>query len=163
MHILILSVESGYVPRSCLLRLQAYLAGLVPLLHLHFECRRALFYCMDDGWNKMQERIMQLSSLDQIAILNFEWCQKTTFHSSTLMRVVYKIDQCCASLTQYRAPVFGLMHQHSFAVGDRVQIDRNTASVRYVGSIDGQDGIWVGLEWDDESRGKHDGSHSGRR
>ena len=55
------------------------------------------------------------------------------------------------------------MHRHSFAVGDRVQIDGKNASVRYVGSIDGQDGIWVGLEWDDESRGKHDGSHLGKR
>jgi len=49
-----------------------------------------------------------------------------------------------------------------FAIGDRVQVDKKNASVRYVGSIDGQDGTWVGLEWEDKSRGKHDGSHSGR-
>jgi dynactin complex subunit len=49
-----------------------------------------------------------------------------------------------------------------FSIGDRVHVDKRNASVRYVGSIDGQDGTWVGLEWDDESRGKHDGSHSGR-
>ena len=24
-------------------------------------------------------------------------------------------------------------------------------------------GIWIGVEWDDERRGKHDGSHEGRR
>lgn len=59
-------------------------------------------------------------------------------------------------------PHFMEMSAPPFAIGDRVQVDKKNASVRYVGSIDGQDGTWVGLEWDDESRGKHDGSHSGR-
>ncbi|GAB4818591.1 hypothetical protein N2152v2_005637 [Parachlorella kessleri] len=40
---------------------------------------------------------------------------------------------------------------------------RFKATVQYLGPIDGQAGDWVGLEWDDASRGKHDGSHGGRR
>ena len=43
-------------------------------------------------------------------------------------------------------------------VGSRVQILRARASVRYVGSVVNQEGTWVGVEWDDASRGKHDGS-----
>ena len=40
---------------------------------------------------------------------------------------------------------------------------KHRATVRYVGPVDGQEGYWVGLEWDDTDRGKHDGSHNGRR
>jgi hypothetical protein len=49
------------------------------------------------------------------------------------------------------------------AVGARVAIgrDRDKATVRYVGPVAGQAGVWVGVEWDDGSRGKHDGSTGG--
>jgi hypothetical protein len=48
-------------------------------------------------------------------------------------------------------------------VGERVTVgrDRDRATVRYVGRVEGQAGVWVGLEWDDPSRGKHDGSTGG--
>jgi hypothetical protein len=49
-------------------------------------------------------------------------------------------------------------------IGARVLIgDRHKATVRYFGPLDGQTGDWVGLEWDEPSRGKHDGSHNGKR
>jgi hypothetical protein len=50
-------------------------------------------------------------------------------------------------------------------VGARVVIgkDRDKATVRYLGPVEGQQGSWVGVEWDDASRGKHDGSTGGRR
>ncbi len=51
----------------------------------------------------------------------------------------------------------------SLAVGSRLQIGRDRASIRYVGPIEGQVGDWVGLEWDDPARGKHDGSTGGRQ
>ena len=46
-------------------------------------------------------------------------------------------------------------------VGSRVLAGREKATVRYVGPVNGQKGTWVGLEWDDPSRGKHDGSTGG--
>lgn len=47
-------------------------------------------------------------------------------------------------------------------VGSRLQVDKHSATVRYIGEVAGRDGIWVGLDWDDASRGKHDGSYNGR-
>ena len=35
--------------------------------------------------------------------------------------------------------------------------------MRYVGPVEGTKGDWLGVEWDDPNRGKHDGSHSGVR
>ncbi|KAI1330294.1 Thioesterase/thiol ester dehydrase-isomerase [Xylariaceae sp. FL0255] len=36
-------------------------------------------------------------------------------------------------------------------------------TVRYVGEVAGTSGSWLGVEWDDAGRGKHDGSHKGVR
>lgn len=46
---------------------------------------------------------------------------------------------------------------------DRVLIAKQRATVRYVGPVDGHEGTWVGVEWDDDSRGKHDGATGGKR
>jgi hypothetical protein len=60
----------------------------------------------------------------------------------------------------------------TIAVGDRIASDGCYATVRYVGhlSVDSQsasskikDTIWIGVEWDDPSRGKHDGSYAGAK
>lgn len=56
-----------------------------------------------------------------------------------------------------------------FDVGERISI-RNKSSdevslgtIRFVGSLSGKEGTWVGVEWDDPHRGKHDGSFDGIR
>ncbi|KAK9812378.1 hypothetical protein WJX73_006240 [Symbiochloris irregularis] len=46
-------------------------------------------------------------------------------------------------------------------LGARVRVDSQGATIRYVGEVAGQSGSWVGLEWDLEARGKHDGSTGG--
>ncbi|KAL6745531.1 hypothetical protein V8C86DRAFT_2975374 [Haematococcus lacustris] len=49
------------------------------------------------------------------------------------------------------------------APGGRVLIAGERATVHYVGTVAGQDGEWVGVEWDDQQRGKHDGCTGGVR
>ncbi|EFJ42091.1 hypothetical protein VOLCADRAFT_67418 [Volvox carteri f. nagariensis] len=49
------------------------------------------------------------------------------------------------------------------AVGCRVRILKDYATVRYIGPVAQQQGTWVGVEWDDPTRGKHDGSTAGVR
>ncbi len=54
----------------------------------------------------------------------------------------------------------------SFSLGQRVCDAANCtfrATVRFVGTVDGTKGEWIGVEWDDDHRGKHDGSHGGKR
>ena len=45
--------------------------------------------------------------------------------------------------------------------GRRLSFSGALCTVRYVGPVEGTKGDWLGVEWDDPSRGKHDGSHSG--
>ena len=55
------------------------------------------------------------------------------------------------------------MQQQVFRVNQRLQIGSERATVRYIGEVAGQSGEWVGLEWDNAARGKHDGSTNGQR
>ncbi|KAH6606406.1 tubulin-specific chaperone e [Trichoderma cornu-damae] len=51
----------------------------------------------------------------------------------------------------------------SHHIGQRISYDGAPCTVRYVGGIAGTTGSWLGVEWDDAARGKHDGSHKGTR
>jgi len=47
-------------------------------------------------------------------------------------------------------------------VGHRVDIAGHVGTVRYQGELAGQTGEWLGIEWDDVSRGKHNGELNGQ-
>ncbi|CAN4127878.1 unnamed protein product [Withania somnifera] len=52
-----------------------------------------------------------------------------------------------------------------FVIGQRVHFVGDTlriGTVKYVGSVEGYEGKWVGVDWDNGD-GKHDGSHNGVR
>jgi len=45
-----------------------------------------------------------------------------------------------------------------FSVGDRIKCDKHSGVVKYIGSVHPHPGVWLGIEWDDPSRGKHSGT-----
>lgn len=47
------------------------------------------------------------------------------------------------------------------AVGRRVLCGGDRATVRFVGEVPPTKGLWLGVEWDNPERGKHDGVHEG--
>lgn len=51
----------------------------------------------------------------------------------------------------------------SHRIGQRVSYDGALCTVRFVGEVAGTAGTWLGVEWDDATRGKHDGCHKGVR
>ncbi|XP_040285240.1 tubulin-specific chaperone E [Bufo bufo] len=48
-------------------------------------------------------------------------------------------------------------------IGRRIICDGEYATVRYAGTVPPTPGTWLGVEWDNPLRGKHDGSHEGTR
>ncbi|KAJ5596712.1 hypothetical protein N7450_003170 [Penicillium hetheringtonii] len=48
-------------------------------------------------------------------------------------------------------------------IGQRRSFDGQLCTIRYVGSVQGTAGDWLGVEWDDATRGKHAGEHKGIR
>ncbi|KAL0359975.1 UNVERIFIED_CONTAM: Tubulin-folding cofactor E [Sesamum radiatum] len=54
----------------------------------------------------------------------------------------------------------------AFRVGQRVHFigqPRRIGTVKYVGPVEGYSGNWIGVDWDGDGEGKHDGSHNGIR
>lgn len=53
-----------------------------------------------------------------------------------------------------------------FKIGQRVHSAgdcRRIGTVKYVGAVEGYSGNWVGIDWDNDGDGKHDGSINGVR
>lgn len=46
-------------------------------------------------------------------------------------------------------------------VGTRISFNDALCTVRYIGEVRGTNGQWLGVEWDDPTRGKHSGEHQG--
>ena len=45
--------------------------------------------------------------------------------------------------------------------GQRLSFSGDLCTVRYIGPVSKTNGDWLGVEWDDANRGKHNGSHDG--
>ncbi|VDK47869.1 unnamed protein product [Gongylonema pulchrum] len=51
----------------------------------------------------------------------------------------------------------------SIEIGTRVDVRGRRGTVRYVGPVNGYQGEWIGIDWDDPETGKHDGSVNGKQ
>ncbi|KAL3456292.1 hypothetical protein BJX64DRAFT_270955 [Aspergillus heterothallicus] len=48
-------------------------------------------------------------------------------------------------------------------ISQRRSYNGDLCTIRYVGKVEGTSGEWLGVEWDDPTRGKHSGQHQGVR
>lgn len=53
------------------------------------------------------------------------------------------------------------MTTKEYHIGQRLSLKNQACTVRYVGPVADKPGDWLGVEWDDPQRGKHDGTHDG--
>ncbi|KKA27243.1 hypothetical protein TD95_003170 [Thielaviopsis punctulata] len=51
----------------------------------------------------------------------------------------------------------------AYHIGQRLSYDGALCTVRYIGPVKQTTGEWLGVEWDDPSRGKHSGQHKDTR
>ncbi|XP_054740592.1 tubulin-specific chaperone E [Anastrepha obliqua] len=49
-----------------------------------------------------------------------------------------------------------------YPIGTRIKVGDNYGTVKYVGEVSGYTGSWLGIEWDNPQRGKHNGCVDGR-
>ena len=54
---------------------------------------------------------------------------------------------------------------NTYEIGQRIldPADKARGTIKYLGTVDGTKGSWIGVEWDNPKRGKHDGSHNGKK
>ncbi|ESZ93622.1 hypothetical protein SBOR_6000 [Sclerotinia borealis F-4128] len=50
-----------------------------------------------------------------------------------------------------------MAHNHNYRVGQRVSFQGQLCTIRYIGEVKDTEKEWLGVEWDDPSRGKNDG------
>ncbi|RPA75402.1 hypothetical protein BJ508DRAFT_380083 [Ascobolus immersus RN42] len=50
-----------------------------------------------------------------------------------------------------------------FRIGQRISFSPSLCTIRYIGPVEGTAGTWLGVEWDDPTRGKHSGEHGGHQ
>lgn len=55
------------------------------------------------------------------------------------------------------------MSPHIPSVGTRFSLNNDIGTIRYTGTVDNTPGIWLGVEWDNPDRGKHDGHKDGKK
>lgn len=48
-----------------------------------------------------------------------------------------------------------------YSVGQRLSLKGQLCTVQYFGPVGDKSGTWLGVEWDDPDRGKHNGTHEG--
>jgi len=51
----------------------------------------------------------------------------------------------------------------SYHVGQRVSFKSALCTIRYIGPVEGIEKEWLGVEWDDPKRGKHNGENNGKK
>ena len=56
-----------------------------------------------------------------------------------------------------------IMDHEEVYVGQRRSYAGALCTVRYYGQLSNTKGLWLGVEWDDTSRGKHEGQHEGQQ
>ncbi len=46
-------------------------------------------------------------------------------------------------------------------LGERLSLKGHILTIRWIGQVADKPGIWLGVEWDEPDRGKHNGTHEG--
>lgn len=50
-----------------------------------------------------------------------------------------------------------------FHINQRLSYSVSRCTVRYIGSVEGTNGEWLGVEWDTVDKGKHSGEYQGKK
>lgn len=48
-------------------------------------------------------------------------------------------------------------------VGDRIECNGQFGTIKYIGDVEGHPGVWLGIDWDNPERGKHNGTVKGKQ
>jgi dynactin complex subunit len=48
-------------------------------------------------------------------------------------------------------------------INNRIILNGSTGVIKYYGPVENTTGVWVGVDWDNADRGKHDGNYQGKR
>jgi dynactin complex subunit len=53
------------------------------------------------------------------------------------------------------------MIEDRHCIGCRIHYEGHIGTVKYIGAVGTTNGQWLGIDWDEPSRGKHNGTYEG--
>lgn len=54
-----------------------------------------------------------------------------------------------------------MVEDKNYKIGSRIECDGFQGILKYVGPVGNTKGLWLGVDWDDPGRGKHNGTYEG--
>lgn len=55
----------------------------------------------------------------------------------------------------------GMVEDRKYEIPSRIECDGCRGTLKYVGPVGNTKGEWLGIDWDDSTRGKHNGTYEG--
>lgn len=55
----------------------------------------------------------------------------------------------------------GMVEDRNYEIPSRIECDGYRGTLKYVGPVGNTKGEWLGIDWDDSTRGKHNGTYEG--
>lgn len=52
-----------------------------------------------------------------------------------------------------------MIEDKNYTIGSRIVCEGHCGTLKYVGPVGHTIGLWLGIDWDDSSRGKHGGTY----
>jgi len=54
-----------------------------------------------------------------------------------------------------------MVEDKKYEISSRIECDGYRGTLKYVGPVGNTKGEWLGIDWDDSTRGKHNGTYEG--
>lgn len=69
----------------------------------------------------------------------------------------------CEKITEncHCDPFLGMVEDQKYEIASRIECDGYRGTLKYVGPVGSTKGEWLGIDWDDSTRGKHNGTYEG--
>ena len=95
-----------------------------------------------------------------VFIISLIYLTVTWYISFELLRVVLFSD-LRKHVSSYFVVGFIMVSEPTIniTVGTRIDVAGDKGMVKYVGKVANTEGEWLGVDWDDPKRGKHDGTY----
>ena len=104
-------------------------------------------------------KIIRYSSLEVLGALHTSHVNTTSHDLNVVEFNLQKLWRLETKTLSHLSSI--LMSTQIPSAGDRISVNGVYGTVLYVGSVQGTKGTWLGVDWDDATRGKHDGSKNG--
>ena len=91
----------------------------------------------------------------------YYWFYNLKCHNELLLRFALIMQRLIILQLNFTFFFFQRMVEDRNCIGRRVDCEGHIGTVKYIGTVGNTQGQWLGIDWDDPTRGKHNGTYEG--